>query len=259
MGSSNAKVVSESGPSDRPELRIPNPEVLMAEKERGSPNPEPRVRNPDSRGVGRRDMLKVLGGVPAAALLPATTKAEMPMPRGAASAPPAAASTAYQPKVLDSHEWKTIQVLSDIIIPADERSGSATQAGVPEFIDDWLDLKQQTAARREDSGVKGANLLAQIRGGIIWLDVECNRQFSHDFIDCTGEQQKQILYRVAYPKEAAPEDSAGVAFFNHLRNLVVSGFFSSEMGVKDLPYLGNQMLSEWNGCPPNVVAKLGLR
>jgi gluconate 2-dehydrogenase gamma chain len=226
----------------------------MAEKERQSrdreprrPNPESRIPSPEPRGLGRRDLLKVLGTVPAAALVTVTSKADMPMPRRAASAEQAAVtSAAYQPKVLDPHEWKTIQVLSDIMIPADNRSGSATQAGVPEFIDDWLDLK--------DGEIKAA-----IRGGLIWLDAECNRQFSGDFVDCTAAQQKQILDRIAYPKVAAPEDSAGVAFFNHLRNLVVSGFFSSEMGVKDLPYLGNQMLSEWNGCPPNVLAKLGIR
>ena len=77
-------------------------------------------------------------------------------------------------------------------------------------------------------------------------------------MDCSEAQQKQILDRIAYPKTAAPEDGAGVAFFNHLRGLVVSGFFSSKMGVKDLPYLGNQMLSSWEGCPASVLAKLGL-
>jgi hypothetical protein len=68
-----------------------------------------------------------------------------------------------------------------------------------------------------------------------------------------------MLDRIAYPKEAAPEDAAGVTFFNEMRDLVVSGFFSSKMGVKDLPYLGNQMLTEWNGCPPEVLEKLGLK
>jgi len=223
------------------EERLPNPESR-------APNPESRVLSPESRGFGRRDMLKVLGAVPAAALVPlAQAKAELPKPRPAdAPRQAAAASTAYQPKVLDPHEWKTIQVLSDIIIPADDRSGSATQAGVPEFIDDWLDFK-------------GGEIQDAIRGGLIWLDAECNQQFNHDFVDCAWAEQKQILDRIAYPKEAAPEDAAGVAFFNHLRDLVVSGFFSSEMGVKDLPYLGNQMVSEWIGCPPNVLAKLGLK
>ena len=223
----------------------------MVQKESGSPGAETQVSGPESgapspepRGLGRRDVLKVLGTVPAALvpLATATTKAEMPMPRPADPVGQAAA-TAYQPKVLNPHEWKTIRVLSDIIIPADDRSGSASQAGVPEFIDDWLDLK-------------GGEIEAAIRGGLIWLDAECNRQFSHDFSDCTGTQQKRILDRIAYPKQAAPEDEGGVAFFNQLRNLLVSGFFSSEMGVKDLPYLGNQMLTEWNGCPPNVLAKL---
>jgi gluconate 2-dehydrogenase gamma chain len=241
----------------------------MAEKDERSPNPEPQIPNPEvepripvseHRSFGRRDILKVLGTVPAAALVPlATARADVPMPRPADPAGQAAAATAaYQPKVLDPHEWKTIRVLSDIIIPADDHSGSATQAGVPEFIDDWLDFKEQIARSTEEREVSGSSLLAQIRGGIIWLDAECNQEFSHDFVDCAWAQQKQILDRIAYPKEAAPEDAAGVAFFNHLRDLVVSGFFSSEMGVKDLPYLGNQMVSEWDGCPPNVLAKLQL-
>jgi len=228
----------------------------MAEKEERLPNPETRIPNPQPQVLGRRQILKVLGTVPAALLPLAPAKAELPKPTD----PPgeAAASTAYQPKVLDPHEWKTIQVLSDIIIPADDRSGSATQAGVPEFIDDWLSFKEEIAKSSEEREVRGSSLLAQIRGGTIWLDAECDQHFNHDFVDCTGEQQKQILDRIAYPKEAAPEDAAGVAFFNHLRDLVVSGFFSSEMGVKDLPYLGNQMVSEWNGCPSNVLAKLEL-
>ncbi len=194
----------------------------------------------------RRDMLKAITAVPAAAMVPlsalsAKTKMSMPGAAGQAVAQ-AAASTA--PKVLDPHEWKTVTVLSDLIIPADDRSGSATQAKVPEFIDDWLDFR-------------GGGVLAEIRGGLTWLDVECNRQFAHDFVDCSAAQQKQILDRIAYPKTAAPEDAANVAFFNHMRGLVVSGFFSSEMGVKDLPYLGNKMVADWEGCPANVLAKLG--
>ncbi|HLW79786.1 MAG TPA: gluconate 2-dehydrogenase subunit 3 family protein [Terriglobia bacterium] len=195
--------------------------------------------------LGRRDWLKVMTAVPAAALVPLTAgsaKAASGMPVAQAAAAPAGA---YQLKALDPHEYKTVTVLSDIIIPADERSGSATQAKTPEFIDDWLDLR-------------GGDTLGSIRGGLTWLDMECNRAFSHDFVDCTEAQQKQMLDRIAYPKTAAPEDAAGVAFFNHLRGLVVSGFFSSEMGVKDLPYTGNQMLAEWNGCGDKVVSRLGL-
>ena len=204
----------------------------------------------DNRSNGsrlkRRDLLKAMAVAPAAALVPFGTALAMSHAPAAPSSAQAAAATAgaYQPKVLDPHEWKTVTVLSDVIIPADERSGSATQAKVPEFIDDWL-------------GFRGGETLAAVRGGIIWLDLECQRQFTHDFVDCSEAEQKQILDRIAYPKTAAAEDAVGVVFFNHLRDLVVSGFFSSEMGVKDLPYLGNQMVMDWEGCPPNVLAKLG--
>ncbi|HZP03092.1 MAG TPA: gluconate 2-dehydrogenase subunit 3 family protein [Terriglobia bacterium] len=206
-----------------------------------------RSSNQESRGgMRRRDWLKAMTAVPAAALVPGpATRATEPAAAKRAEGNQPASGT-YQRKVLDEHEWKTIRVLSDLIIPADERSGSATQAGVPEFIDDWLDFQ-------------GGTLLAEIRGGLTWLDMECNRHFNHDFADCSEAQQKQMLDRIAYPKKAAPEDANAVAFFNRLRGLVVSGFFSSKMGVEDLPYLGNTMVAEWHGCPPEVLAKLGLK
>jgi hypothetical protein len=191
-------------------------------------------------GRSRRDVLKVIGTAPAALvpLVPFRTES-------ATQAAPAATVKPYQPKVFDPHEWKTISRLSDLIIPADERSGSASQAGVPEFIDDWLDFGQGT-------------LLTEIRGGLSWLDLEANRLFGQDFVDCSSPQQTTLLDRVAYPAKAAPEDAHAVTFFNRLRDLVMAGFFSSETGVKDLPYLGNQMLAEWHGCPDEVLAKLHL-
>lgn len=191
--------------------------------------------------IKRRDMLKVFSAVPAAALVPLGTA--MAAPDKAAGGATARAASGYQSKVFNNHEWETIKVLSDLIIPADERSGSATQAGVPEFIDDWLDFR-------------GGRLKAEILGGLTWLDLECNRQFDHDFIGCTRAQHKKILDRIAYPDKAAPEDLNYVAFFNRLRDLVVGGFFSSEEGVKDLPYQGNQMVANWEGCPSNVVAQI---
>lgn len=196
---------------------------------------------------GRRALLKALTAVPAAVLVP-LSPAQAAERHGASAhtpAPSSATPAAYKRKVLNDHEWKTIRVLSDMIIPVDARSGGATEAGVPEFIDDWVDFRRGT-------------ILAEIRGGLTWLDMECNRLFNHDFADCSETQQKQILDRIAFPPKAAPEDANAVAFFNHLRDLVVSGFFSSQIGVKDLPYLGNTMVADWQGCPPEVLAKLGL-
>lgn len=194
----------------------------------------------------RRDMLKTLTTVPIAALFPAVpTIAGQEKKANKTAAEAAQGSAAYQPKVLNPHEWKTVHVLSDIVIPADERTGSASRSGVPAFIDDWLDFK------------RGA-VQAEIRGGLTWLDMECNRKYGHDFIDCRDAEQKEILDRIAYSKKAVPEDANAVAFFNSFRDLVVSGFYSSEMGIKDLPYLGNTFVADWEGCPHDVLVKLGL-
>ncbi len=193
----------------------------------------------------RRDILKIMTSMPAAALLSVTPFASevaraTPQRRAAQDDPPA-----YQPKVLNPHEWKTVHALCDLIIPADPRSCSATEAEVPQFIDGWL-------------AFKGGDILAEVKGGLTWLDMECNRAFRLDFVDCDATQQKQILDRIAYPPKAAAEDASAVAFFNCFRDLVVSGFFTSQAGIRDLPYVGNEPQSEWDGCPSAVLAKLGL-
>jgi len=193
------------------------------------------------RNIKRRDMLKVLSAVPAATLVPLGTAVAAQQKGAGATA--AQAASEYQRKVFNDHEWETVKVLSDLIIPADERSSGATKAGVPEFIDDWLNFK-------------GGRLKAEILGGLTWLDVECNRKFGHNFIGCTAAQKKKILDRIAYPDTAAPEALNYVTFFNQLRDLVVGGFFSSKEGVKDLPYLGNKVVPVWKGCPPNVLAQI---
>lgn len=205
-----------------------------------------REKKPEAKvSLKRRNLLKLMGTLPAGALLsfgPRSLAAQSE-PAGPSASPQV--SKTYQPKVLTPHEWKTVRVLCDLIIPTDEVSGSATAAGVPQFIDDWLDFKR-------------GNLLDEIRGGLTWLDIECNRSFRYDFAECTSVQQKQILDRIAYPAKAAPEDASAVVFFNHFRDLVASGFFTSEMGIHDLPYLGNEPQTEWKGCPEAVLAQLGL-
>jgi gluconate 2-dehydrogenase subunit 3-like protein len=195
--------------------------------------------------LARRDILKLMVAMPGAAFISASTFASL-LAKANPSQPDALVGAAvFQPKVLDPHQWQTLRVLCDLIIPADDVSGSATQAGVPEFIDDWLDFK-------------GGDLPHEIQSGLTWLDTESNRSFSHLFIDCPIDQQKRILDRIAYPRKAATEDAGGVAFFNQLRDLVVSGFYTSEIGIADLPYLGNEPQSEWHGCPEDVITKLAL-
>ena len=200
-----------------------------------------------SRGVRfeRRDILKLMTSVPAAALVSVAPFASGVAQAAPQQSPEGTGQGSDHPRALNDHEWKMIRILSDMIIPADERSGSATRAGVPEFIDSWLDLKRGT-------------LLDQIRGGLTWLDMQCNRAFHYNFADCSTARQKQILDRIAYPEKAAPEDASAVAFFNALRDLVVSGFFTSQVGIRDLPYVGNEPQEKWDGCPAPVLARLGV-
>ena len=196
--------------------------------------------------VRRRDIFHIIGSVPVAAVAAGTAIAQQPgaEAHNAHSAPNGKAP--FQRKTFDDHQWKTVRVLSDLIIPADQRSGSATQAGVPECIDDWI------AFRTEQDG--NTRLQAEIIGGLTWLDRESNRLFSEDFADAAPAQQKQILDRIAWPGRAAKEDRPWVVFFDRFRDLVVSGFFSSKIGIHDLPYLGNTAVAEWKGCDPKVWA-----
>jgi hypothetical protein len=189
--------------------------------------------------VTRRNLIHILGIAPAAAA--AQTQAGHTH-----AAPPAPAKKAYQRKVFNDRQWLSVQVLCDLIIPADEHSGSATAAGVPEFIDDWLDFRA-----REDGN---ENLSAGILGGLAWLDLEATRLFQKDFAAAAPAEQKQILDRIAWPARAAGADRRWAVFFTHFRDLTVSGFFSSRMGVADLPYLGNRAVAEWKGCDPKVWA-----
>ena len=143
-----------------------------------------------------------------------------------------------QSRFFTSHEIATITILGDIIIPRDERSGSASDAKVPEFIEFIVKDKP--------------NLQVPMRGGLRWLDMQCFKRFEKSFKDCLPDQQIEIIDEIAYPDKAKPEMSAGVAFFNQMRNLTASGFYTSEIGIKDLGYAGNTP-NQWNGVPPEVL------
>lgn len=192
--------------------------------------------------VSRREALQILGGIPllAAGLTPetvsrATLAARVAMESGLPFVP-----TFFTPR-----EFAMAGILADLIIPRDERSGSATDAGVPEFMDFILD---------ENEGMRTA-----CRGGLAWLDGESRRRFAKDFVEAGDAQRRQILDDIAWPKKARPEFSHGVAFFSKFRDLTASGFFSSKLGVTDLQYIGNEFVQEWKGCPPAALAKLGVK
>jgi len=155
------------------------------------------------------------------------------------------AKTPFAPAFFTPHEWDTVRVLVDLVIPRDDRSGSATEAGVPEYMDFMLN-------DRPDGQTP-------MRGGLAWLDNECFERYTKTFVAATPAEQTAVLDDIAWPKKAKPELSQGVAFFNMFRDMTASGFWSSKMGVTDLNYQGNTFVAEWKGCPPEALQKLGVQ
>jgi hypothetical protein len=187
----------------------------------------------------RRESIKLLAAATAVAWTPAQVQ------RAAEFAAKArGGGTGYEPKHFTAHEWDTVRLLVDLILPKDERSGSATDAGVPEFMDFMLGDDQ--------------DLETPIRGGLEWLDHECDDRYGKTFLAATDAERTAVLDDIAWPKRAKPEHAAGVAFFNSFRDLTASGFFSSRIGVQDLRYIGNTFVPEWKGCPQEALAKLGV-
>jgi gluconate 2-dehydrogenase gamma chain len=146
-------------------------------------------------------------------------------------------------KFYTPHEMETIAVLSDILIPRDQVSGSATDAKVPDFIEFITKDKP--------------NLQTPMRGGLLWLDLQSAKRFSKAFKECTSQQQLQIVDDIAYPEKAKPAMKQGVAFFNLMRNLTATGFYTSEIGGKDIGYIGNTA-TLWKGVPDDVLKQYGL-
>jgi hypothetical protein len=150
---------------------------------------------------------------------------------------------AYAPKFFTDHEWGTVRTLVDLVIPKDERSGSATDAGVPEFMDFIL--------------VEYPDEQLWMRGGLAWLDTESRRRFGTDFLGSEAPQRAALLDDLAWPDKAPAGVHQGVVFFNKFRDFTASGFWSSQMGVADIQYKGN-VFHNWQGCPPDQLRKLGV-
>ena len=193
----------------------------------------------------RRDILKFLVAVPLAPFAISVFDVE----RASKMAHDALVTSGeraqrFRPLFFNASEWKTVRVLSDLVIPRDERSGSATDAGVPEFMDFIL--------REFDS------MQPWMRAGLAWMDAESERRYSKAFAAASATEQKAMLDDIAWPRKARDEMKDGVSFFSRFRDLTSSGFWSSQIGVRDLRYVGNTAQASWPGCPPAALRKLGV-
>ena len=229
---------------------IDTPNASMAD---ASTPDAPMPDAPATRGVSRRAALRTLGlaagGVAAVGAAGAAACAPSGGTTTAGTTPAAGAPNGAEAakSYFTPHERETVGVLVDYVIPRDDRSGSATDAGVPAWMDAFL------AHPDTEDGFRLA-----IRGGLAWLDAESQRRTGVVFARATDAARRALLDDIAYPKRARPAMSQGVAFFNHFRDFTASGFFSSQLGQKDLQYEGNVAVPVWDGCPPAALAKLGV-
>ena len=191
-------------------------------------------------GISRRDVLKTLalgaagGSVLQVIPLEAAELAHQMVHKEKAAAP----AGKYAPKYFTAKQYETLTSLCDTIIPKDEKSGGAVEAGAPEFIDLLTSENQE--------------FQLALGGGLMWLDHYCTDHYEKSYLECTPEQRKEVIDLIAYRKnaKATPELHQGVAFFSFLRNMTCDGFYTSKIGIEDLQYIGNVTRSEWPGCPP---------
>ena len=190
-------------------------------------------------GISRRDVLRNLAvGAAAGSVLRVIPAEAAVLIHEAIRAEKSTSPTGkYVPKYFSAHQYLTLVALCDAILPRDEVSLGALQAGAPEFID------LLTSENEEYQGKFG--------GGLMWLDNVCSDRYAHVFLEGALDQQKEILDLIAYRKNAKsdPTLSQGVAFFSKLRNLTCDGFYTSKIGIEDLKYVGNTALAQFPGCP----------
>jgi gluconate 2-dehydrogenase gamma chain len=189
--------------------------------------------------ISRRDLIKSLSLTAAAgSMLRVVPFADAEKAHRMVSAHKAASpSGEYAPKFFPERQYKTLQALCQAIIPPDQESGGAVEAGAPEFID-------LLSSENKD-------LQLQLGGGIMWLDAACMERYGQTYLQCTPGQRTEMLDLIAFRKNAEkdPRLSPGIEFFSTLRKYTADGFFTSEIGIKYLGYIGNTYLKEFPGCP----------
>jgi len=191
----------------------------------------------------RRESLKLLALAPLAAGF-TWSGSDAKKARERLDSASSVAPESFAPEFFTPHEFDTVRLLADMILPADERSGSATDAGVPEFMDFMM--------------IDRPVMQTPMRGGLAWIDYQCVEAGGTTFLESSDEVRRALLDQIAFPDTAPSELTQGVAFFNSFRDLTASGFWTSRMGVDDLQYMGNVFVPEWTGCPAEALERLGV-
>lgn len=192
-----------------------------------------------SDSISRRDILRTLAvGAAGSVLQVIPAEAAAYVHQMVHKEKAAATAGKYTAKYFSAPQYAALVALCDMIIPKDEKSGGAVEAGAPEFIDLLTSENKKYQLK--------------LGGGLFWLDGFCTDRYGKVFLDCPPEQKKEVLDLIAFRKNAKqdPSLSQGVAFFAFLRDITCDGYYTSKIGIADLGYIGNTSLREFPGCPP---------
>ena len=174
---------------------------------------------------------------------------------------PAAAGYGTDPKLMEAYKpgdlWplsltpeqhRTVAALCDVILPADDKSPSASQLSVPDFIDEWISAPYPV--HRQDK--------KQVLEGIEWLEKESGKRFKRGFVELNEDQKRRICDDICFEAKAKTGFKRAAQFFNKFRGLTMSAFYTTQEGMKDIQYVGNVPLTKFEGPPPEVLAYLKL-
>jgi hypothetical protein len=218
--------------------------------------------------MGRRQAIKVMAiaaaGPTLASCAPGEEPTDLTVP--APTSNPLAAGTAWDPdlvapvvpweRTLSEDELTGVAVLCDVILPADERSASASELGAHDFIDEWVSAPYDGNERD----------LVLVRGGLVWLDREADTRFGPDGAEAPAlrvrelspEQKHAICDDICYEPDAPAGYEVAARFFDRVRYLTSTAFWTTTEGMQDLEYIGNVPLSRWDPPPPEVLRHVGL-
>lgn len=222
-----------------------------------------------TNGVKRRDAIKGMAAAIAIPMLGGATEPQAPAaapaaaqaapkpalvqlarggPRGDAWDPDMQHPKKDWPRKLTAAELQTIAALCDMIIPKDAHSPSASTVGAHQYIDEHVSAPGASYERD----------LVRVRGGVSWINLEAEKRFGKAFAKCALDQKTAICDDICYVPKAKEEFKAGARFFSLIRNLTATAFYTTDVGMKDVGYVGNVALPKWELPPEAIRTKLGI-
>lgn len=195
------------------------------------------------QGLARRELMRIMAMAAVAGSFPGFERWSFACAATHPGAPAGPGKSPYHPQFFTSEEFRLVECLAELIIPADGHPG-AREAGVAEFIDFMV------ANGANLSSGPAAQLQPRFRSGLSWINQRAKSLYGKLFIECSPQQQSELLQHLAYRKHFRAGEETGRSFFHLMRDYTVKGYYSSRIGLEALDYPGLQTVwAAMPGCP----------